>query len=57
MVFDHAAWPEPCVGQGPVIMVHAPAQHFLRIFEHQPMIGGIVGEITKLVGIALQIKK
>ena len=38
-------------------MVHAPAQHFLRIFKHQAMMGGIVGEVMKLVGIALQIEK
>ena len=38
-------------------MVHAPAQHFLRILEHEPVIGEIGGEIVKLVGIGLQIEK
>ncbi len=38
-------------------MVHAPAQHFLRVFEHEPVMGGIAGEIVKFVGIILQIKK
>ena len=56
-LFDHAVWPEPCVGQGPFIVVHAPAEHFLRIIKDQSVIGGIVGEIVKLVRIVFQIEK
>ena len=57
MAFDRATWPEPRVGEGPVVMVHAPAQHFLRIFEHESMVGGIAGEVVKFVGVFLQIEK
>ena len=56
-VFDNAVRPDTRVGEGPFVMVHAPTEHFLRIFEHQSVTGGVSGEIAKFVRVILEIKK
>ena len=44
-------------GQGAVIVIYAPTQHFLSIFQNQPLMGRVVGKIVKFLRVCFQIKQ
>ena len=51
IALDHPVGCQQAVGQGAVIVIYAPTQHFLSIFQNQPLMGRVVGKIVKFLRV------